>query len=133
VLDVRLALRTEGDHELPVLVVELEPGRRAISSAVLGGGVGPAGWVVNAHVLDNYDRIDPVDHLADIARALGLRGPGLGMLTAADVGSTEWPSSPRWVSPTRHGPRRDTTPGHLDRARSTSSSTFRRRSATPRS
>ncbi len=57
----------------------------AVSSAVLGGGVGPRNWVVNATVTNTYDRLDPDRHLTEIATSLGLTGDGIGLLTAVDV------------------------------------------------
>ncbi len=57
----------------------------AVSSAVLGGGVGPRNWVVNATVANTYDRLDPDRHLTEIATSLGLTGDGIGLLTAVDV------------------------------------------------
>nr|WP_230414940.1 adenosylcobinamide amidohydrolase [Micromonospora tarapacensis] len=59
---------------------------RAISSAPLGGGLGLRRWVLNATVPMSYDRDDPADHLAAMARGLGLDGPGVGLLTGVDVG-----------------------------------------------
>jgi adenosylcobinamide amidohydrolase len=56
-----------------------------ISSGVLGGGLGPREWVLNAQVPGLYSRMDPAAHLAEIAAALGLDGPGVGLLTAAQV------------------------------------------------
>jgi len=61
------------------------PGWTMISSAVLGGGLGPREWVLNAQVPGHYSRIDPAVHLAEIAAGLGLSGPGVGLLTAAQV------------------------------------------------
>jgi len=61
------------------------PGWTMISSGVLGGGLGPREWVLNAQVPGLYDRMDPAAHLAEIAAALGLKGPGVGLLTAASV------------------------------------------------
>ncbi|MFC6882098.1 adenosylcobinamide amidohydrolase [Actinomadura yumaensis] len=61
------------------------PGIRTISSAMLGGGIGPASWVLNAQVPGAYSRMDPVEHLRELAAAYGLEGPGVGMLTAAAV------------------------------------------------
>ena len=69
----------------PVLVWRLTTPWLAISSAVLGGGFGERHWVLNATVFNGYDRLDPDRHLAEIADALGLRGDGLGFLTAVDV------------------------------------------------
>lgn len=69
----------------PVLVWRLAEPWLALSSAVLGGGLGERHWVINATVSNRYDRLDPDRHLAEIASALGLSGPGLGFLTAVDV------------------------------------------------
>lgn len=69
----------------PVLVWRLDKPWLALSSAVLGGGLGERHWVVNATVANTYAREDPDRHLAEIAAALGLAGPGLGFLTAVDV------------------------------------------------
>ncbi|MBV7247766.1 adenosylcobinamide amidohydrolase [Streptomyces sp. MW-W600-10] len=61
------------------------PGVRVCSSAVLGGGIGPRAWILNAQVPGGYPRLDPDRHLAEIAAAEGLTGPGAGLMTAADV------------------------------------------------
>ncbi|MFD9425701.1 adenosylcobinamide amidohydrolase [Streptomyces sp. NPDC060054] len=63
----------------------LGPGVRVCSSAVLGGGIGPRAWILNAQVPGGYPRLDPERHLAEIAAAEGLMGPGAGLMTAADV------------------------------------------------
>lgn len=57
----------------------------AVSSAVAGGGIGLRHWLLNATVRSGYDRADPAEHVAELAGALGLRGPGIGLLTAVDV------------------------------------------------
>ncbi|ROQ63498.1 adenosylcobinamide amidohydrolase [Streptomyces sp. 840.1] len=67
------------------LVWRLGPGWRVCSSAVLGGGIGPRGWILNAQVPGGYPRTDPDRHLAEIASAEHLTGPGAGLMTAADV------------------------------------------------
>jgi adenosylcobinamide hydrolase len=69
----------------PVLVWRAESPWLAISSGVLGGGLGERSWVLNATVSPDYDRDDPDRHLAEIAGSLGLPGSGLGFLTAVDV------------------------------------------------
>lgn len=61
------------------------PGWRMLSSGVLGGGLGERHWVLNAQVRPGYDRMDPDRHLAELARAEGLTGPGVGLMTAALV------------------------------------------------
>lgn len=69
----------------PVLTWRPGPGWRMIASTVAGGGIGPRSWVLNAQVPGSYARLDPAAHLAEIAAACGLSGPGVGMLTAAQV------------------------------------------------
>jgi adenosylcobinamide amidohydrolase len=56
-----------------------------MSSGVLGGGLGAREWVLNAQVPGWYDRTDPQAHLTELAAGLGLGGPGVGLLTAAQV------------------------------------------------
>ncbi|MFD5212150.1 adenosylcobinamide amidohydrolase [Streptomyces anulatus] len=52
---------------------------------MLGGGIGSRAWILNAQVPGGYPRLDPDRHLAEIAAAEGLTGPGAGLMTAADV------------------------------------------------
>jgi adenosylcobinamide hydrolase len=73
----------------PVLVWRLARPWLAMSSAVLGGGLGERNWVLNATVQNGYDRLDPDRHLAEIADALGLQNDGIGLLTAVDVREVE--------------------------------------------
>ncbi|MGW0492302.1 adenosylcobinamide amidohydrolase [Streptomyces olivaceus] len=80
----RLA-RTEDGERLHALLWRPGPGWRTVSSAVLGGGLGERAWVLNAQVAHGYRRTDPARHLTGLARAAGARGPGVGLLTAADV------------------------------------------------
>lgn len=83
---VRLSHREEDGVRLAALLWEFGPGWRMISSAVLGGGIGPREWVLNAQVPAGYARTDPDAHLA----GLGPPGPGVGMLTAAPVERWTW-------------------------------------------
>ncbi|WP_433295899.1 adenosylcobinamide amidohydrolase [Actinoplanes sp. CA-030573] len=80
-----LTHRAEDGHDIPLLVWRLAGPARAISSATLGGGLGECRWVINASVPMSYDRDDPADHLAAIARGQGLAGPGVGLMTGVDV------------------------------------------------
>ncbi|MFD4945576.1 adenosylcobinamide amidohydrolase [Streptomyces sp. NPDC058409] len=80
-----LLTRHEDGLDLPHLVWRLGPGWRVCSSAVLGGGIGPRAWILNAQVPGGYPRLDPDRHLAEIAAAEHLTGPGAGLMTAADV------------------------------------------------
>jgi adenosylcobinamide hydrolase len=80
-----LTHRAEGGHDIPLLVWRLSEPAIAISSAVLGGGIGPCEWLVNASVPMSYDRGDPAAHLRELAAGLGLSGPGVGLLTGVDV------------------------------------------------
>ncbi|WP_406341048.1 adenosylcobinamide amidohydrolase [Streptomyces sp. NBC_01578] len=82
---VELLARQEDGFALHHLVWRLGPGWRVCSSAVLGGGIGPRAWILNAQVPGGYPRLDPDIHLAEIAAAEDLTGPGAALMTAADV------------------------------------------------
>ncbi|AZM63984.1 adenosylcobinamide amidohydrolase [Streptomyces sp. WAC 01438] len=81
----RRLTRVEDGETLHALLWPAGPGHRMISSAVLGGGIGERAWVLNAQVSHGYRRTDPDRHLAGLAAAAGTRGPGVGLMTAADV------------------------------------------------
>ncbi|WP_439813514.1 adenosylcobinamide amidohydrolase [Streptomyces sp. P9-2] len=81
----RRLTRAEDGERLHALVWAAGPGRRAISSAVLGGGIGERAWILNAQVAHGYRRTDPERHLASLAADAGLSGHGVGLMTAADV------------------------------------------------
>jgi adenosylcobinamide amidohydrolase len=68
-----------------VLVLDLETAHRCASSAVLGGGMGLVRTWINAQVPPDYARLDPAEHLRDLARDLAAEAPVVGMLTAALV------------------------------------------------
>lgn len=83
---VRLVERQEAGRAWPVLVWDAEPGWRALSSALLGGGLRPCAWWLDAQVDKEYFHPDPVAHACEIAAGLGLEpDAGAAMLTAADV------------------------------------------------
>jgi adenosylcobinamide amidohydrolase len=82
---LELNWRAEDGLRLPMALWRPGPGHRMISTAVLGGGLGPREWVLNAQVPAAYARTDPAEHLRELARGLGLTGPGIGLLTAAQV------------------------------------------------
>jgi adenosylcobinamide hydrolase len=86
-VDGELRWRQEGGQALAALVVRFRRPQRVVSSAPLGGGLGLARFVLNAQVPPGYARCDPDAHLREMAGHLGLCGPGVGMLTAADVGA----------------------------------------------
>jgi adenosylcobinamide amidohydrolase len=93
---VRLLSRTEGGREWPVLVRDLGPGWRAVSSAPLGGGLRPCAWWLDAQVSKEYFHPDPVAHARQIASGVGFDpDAGCAMVTAADV--------TRWVGATDEG------------------------------
>lgn len=77
--------RTEDGESLGSLLWRAGEGWRMISNAVLGGGIGERAWVLNAQVAHGYRRTDPDRHLAELAREAGAHGPGVGLMTAADV------------------------------------------------
>jgi adenosylcobinamide hydrolase len=80
-----LTHRDEYGVAAPVLVWRFDSPMQAIASGPLGGGIGARHWLVNASVPMSYDQQDPDVHLAAIASGLGLRGPGVGLLTGVDV------------------------------------------------
>ena len=82
---LELHWRSENGTRLPVALWRPGPGCVMISSGVVGGGIGPRAWVLNAQVPAAYNRTDPVAHVAELAAGLGLAGQGVGMLTAAQV------------------------------------------------
>jgi adenosylcobinamide amidohydrolase len=102
-MDPQLLLRTEEGLELPYLVWRLPTPCRVVSSAILGGGIGTRGWILNAQVQAGYGRLDPAGHLTELATAIDLHGAGVGLLTAADVDA--------WQSASDEGARVDATVG----------------------
>ena len=75
-----------GGATRPALVWRLPGDTIAIASAVLGGGLGPRDWVVNAQVALDYGKDDPAADVAVIATGLGLDARrGVGLLTAVPV------------------------------------------------
>ncbi|WP_431882811.1 adenosylcobinamide amidohydrolase [Micromonospora gifhornensis] len=84
--DPLLTTRREDGWDIPLLVWRARRPLWAVSSAPLGGGIGVRRWVLNATVPMSYDREDPAAHLGEMARRLGLDGPGVGLLTGVDVG-----------------------------------------------
>ncbi|MFA3875504.1 adenosylcobinamide amidohydrolase [Streptomyces sp. MMCC 100] len=84
-MDPEHLTRVEDGERLHALLWRPGPGWRMVSSAVLGGGLAERAWVLNAQVAHGYRRTDPARHLAGLARAAGARGPGVGLMTAADV------------------------------------------------
>ncbi|GIF07536.1 adenosylcobinamide amidohydrolase [Actinoplanes siamensis] len=80
-----LTHRKEDGHEVPLLLWRFPEPVLAASSAVLGGGAGLRGWLINASVPMSYARPDPEAHLTALAAGLNLTGPGIGLLTGVDV------------------------------------------------
>lgn len=59
-----------------------------LSSAVLGGGVIRARYIVNYHVRKGYCHAQPADDLAAFARSRGILEPFVGLMTAASMQKT---------------------------------------------
>lgn len=72
---------------LPLLVWRFDQPMTVASTAPAGGGIGRRRWMINAQVPPDYRRRDPERHVGELASALGLSGPGVGMLTAVDIAS----------------------------------------------
>ncbi|MFV0129807.1 adenosylcobinamide amidohydrolase [Streptomyces sp. HMX112] len=71
--------------DTPLVLWRPGPGWRMLSSSPVGGGLGTREWVLNAQVPASYARTDLDTHLGELSAACGLRGRGVGMLTAASV------------------------------------------------
>ncbi|HEX2047447.1 MAG TPA: adenosylcobinamide amidohydrolase [Acidimicrobiales bacterium] len=84
-MEMQVRSRQEGGRPYPVLVWRAPRPLRMVASAPHGGGLGVRRWVLNAQVPAGYGRRDPDHHLSRLGVSLGLRGSGVGMLTAADV------------------------------------------------
>ena len=84
-MEMQVRSRQEGGRPFPVLVWRAARPLRMVASAPHGGGLGVRRWIVNAQVPASYGRRDPDHHLTRLGVSLGLRGSGVGMLTAADV------------------------------------------------
>lgn len=69
----------------PYALWRLATPARVVATSPLGGGMGERGWVLNAQVDLHYGRTDPDVHLGEIAAGAGAVGPGVGMMTAADL------------------------------------------------
>ena len=76
---------TPDQAPLGVLVWRLPTGSEALSSATVGGGLSKPNWILNIRVPHDYGRTDLGDHVHEVAQAAGLRGAGIGLLTAAGV------------------------------------------------
>lgn len=80
-----LHTRTEDGRELPLLVWSFPRPMLLASTASCGGGMGERSWLINAQVALDYARHDLDQHAAELAALAGLHGPGVTMLTAADL------------------------------------------------
>lgn len=80
-----LASRQEDGVELDVIVYRFPTAMLGVSSASSGGGIGERTWALNAQVRSDYQRDDIAVHVSELAALFDLKGPGVGMLTAAKV------------------------------------------------
>jgi adenosylcobinamide hydrolase len=87
-----LTSRVEAGEALDVLVWRFRRPMLVASTALVGGGLGPCEWAINAEVTNDYRRTDVEVHVAEMAHALDLHGVGVGMLTAAPVRRHEFSS-----------------------------------------
>lgn len=71
--------------EAPTVVWEFDRPRPTLSSASVGGGLRPTGWVLNIGVPLKYSRTDLAVHATEIATSARLRGDGAALFTAADT------------------------------------------------
>jgi len=87
-LDPEARHHGEPGEQLTLLLWRFRQPLLVVASAPLGGGLGLREWVVNAQVPPSYARLDPEEHLTELASSNGLCRPGVGMLTAVDLRTT---------------------------------------------
>ena len=87
-----LSWRAEDGLDLPMALWRPGPGYRMISTGVLGGGLGPREWVLNAQVPAAYARTDPAAHLGELAAR---PGPDRARCRPADRGARHRPGPAR--------------------------------------
>lgn len=80
-----LASRSEEGVELDIILYRFPTAMLGVSSASSGGGIGERNWALNAQVSAEYQRNDIGAHVNELAALFALEGPGVGMLTAANV------------------------------------------------
>lgn len=66
-----------------VIILQSRRPLTALSSAVVGGGLVRARFIINRHVDKNYNHPNPPADLRRFAGGLGITGPFIGMMTAA--------------------------------------------------
>jgi adenosylcobinamide amidohydrolase len=104
--------RQEDGQRLPSPVWRHHADNVVLSSAAVGGGLGPRAWIINAQVALDYSRTDLAVHIDELRTHAGLPGGvGVGMLTGArvdgatsayedgvEVVSTVGVSEPEWAA-----------------------------------
>lgn len=66
-----------------VIRLQSEQPLRILSSAVVGGGLAQARFIINRHVDKNYNHPHPPHDLRDFAAGCGIAEPFVGLMTAA--------------------------------------------------
>jgi len=66
-----------------VIHVQSEQPLHILSSAVVGGGLTQARFIISRHVDENYNHPDPPQDLRDFAVGCGITEPFVGLITAA--------------------------------------------------
>ena len=77
------------DLDAEAVVVRAEDTLRAVSSAIVGGGLVQTRAIVNLHVSKGFACADSEEHLADFARRRSVPCPFVGLLTGAATEKAE--------------------------------------------
>ena len=85
-LTAHLRWRRDNGRALAAVLWQCGPGWRMAASSVLGGGLGPRDYVINAQVDGDYRRTDPDNHLEELATHFGMTGTGVGLCTVVVFG-----------------------------------------------
>jgi adenosylcobinamide amidohydrolase len=77
------------DVDAEAVVVRAERRLRAVSSAIVGGGLAEASAIVNLHVARGFACAESERYLEDFARRRGVPSPFVGLLTGAATDEAE--------------------------------------------
>ncbi len=77
------------DVDAEAVVIRAERPLRAVSSAIVGGGLVQARAIVNLHVPKGFQCADSAGHLAELARRRAVPTPFVGLLTGAATDKAE--------------------------------------------
>jgi iron complex transport system ATP-binding protein len=67
------------------LIITMDQALKTLSSSILGGGFSQVRYILNHHVEKDFNHEAPATYLKNVALEMGIEGPVVGMMTAADL------------------------------------------------